>query len=74
MICDKCVKKTVCKICDGSEIIGCIEFYRSHDEVLQEIREEIADYKDDKIIHAELNEMIDIILALIDDKIEEYTK
>ena len=30
------------------------------------IRQEIADYKDDKVIHAERNEMIDIVLEIID--------
>ena len=33
---------------------------------LDEIRAEIAEYKDDKIIHAERNEMIDITLDIID--------
>ena len=26
MICDKCIKKSVCKLYDGSNITGCIEF------------------------------------------------
>ncbi len=34
--------------------------------VLDKIRAEISEYKDNKIIHAERNEMIDIMLALID--------
>lgn len=38
-------------------------------EVLQEIRKDIAEYKDDKIIHAEKNEMIDIVLEIIDSHI-----
>lgn len=33
---------------------------------IEQIRAEIADYKDDKIIHAECNEMIDIMLEIID--------
>ena len=33
---------------------------------LDKIRAEIAEYKDDKIIHAEQNEMIDIVLDIID--------
>lgn len=33
---------------------------------LEQIRTEIAEYKDDKIIHAEQNEMIDIMLDIID--------
>lgn len=36
------------------------------DNVLDKIRAEIAEYKDDKIIHAERNEMIDIVLDIID--------
>lgn len=34
--------------------------------ILDKIRAEIAEYKDDKIIHAEINEMIDIVLEIID--------
>ena len=33
---------------------------------LEKIREEIAEYKDDRIIHAERNEIIDIVLGIID--------
>ena len=33
---------------------------------IDKIRAEIAEYKDDKIIHAERNEMIDIVLEIID--------
>ena len=32
----------------------------------QKVRAEIASYKDDKLIHAERNEMIDIVLEIID--------
>lgn len=35
-------------------------------DVLDKIRAEIAEYKDDKIIHAERNEMIDIVLEILD--------
>jgi len=35
-------------------------------DVLDKIRAEIAEYKDDKVIHAEQNEMIDIMLEIID--------
>ena len=35
-------------------------------KVIEDIRAEIAEYKDDKIIHAEQNEMIDIMLEIID--------
>ena len=34
--------------------------------IIEQIRAEIAEYKDDKIIHAERNEMIDIVLEIID--------
>lgn len=37
---------------------------------IDQIRAEIAEYKDDKAIHAEQNEMIDIMLDIID----KYTK
>ena len=34
--------------------------------VIEDIKAEIAEYKDDKVIHAERNEMIDIVLEIID--------
>lgn len=39
--------------------------------VLEKIKEEIACYKDEAIIHAERNEMIDIILEIIEKYIKE---
>ena len=36
------------------------------DDVLNKIKAEISEYKDDKIIHAERNEMINIVLGIID--------
>jgi len=36
------------------------------EERIEQIRAEIVEYKDDKIIHAERNEMIDIVLEIID--------
>lgn len=33
---------------------------------IEDIKAEIADYKDDKVIHAECNEMVDIVLGIID--------
>ena len=36
------------------------------DDVLDKIRAEITEYKDDKVIHYERNEMIDIVLGIID--------
>ena len=35
-------------------------------DVLNKIKAEIAEYKDDKVIHYERNEMIDIVLGIID--------
>ena len=37
-----------------------------NEKVLEQIKAEIAEYKDDKVIHAEQNEMIDIMLEIID--------
>ena len=37
----------------------------------QKIREEIASYKDDKLIHAERNEIVDIVLEIIDRHLKE---
>ena len=39
-------------------------------KVIEDIKAEIAEYKDDKVIHAECNEMVDIVLQIID----KYTK
>ena len=36
------------------------------DDVLDKIIAEITEYKDDKVIHYERNEMIDIVLGIID--------
>lgn len=38
---------------------------------IEQIRAEIAEYKDDKVIHAERNEMIDIVLEILDKYREE---
>ena len=35
-------------------------------KVIENIKADIAEYKDDKVIHAERNEMIDIVLQIID--------
>lgn len=35
-------------------------------EVIEDIKSEIAWHKDDKISHAEVNEMIDVVLEIID--------
>lgn len=37
-----------------------------NENVLEKIRAEITEYKDDQIVHAERNEMIDIVLGIID--------
>ena len=36
--------------------------------VIEDIKQEIAEYKDDKVIHAERNEMIDIVLQIINNR------
>ena len=33
---------------------------------IEQIRKEISEWKDDKVIHAERNEMVDIALEIID--------
>ena len=35
-------------------------------DAVEDIKAEIEEYKDDKVIHAERNEMIDIVLNIID--------
>lgn len=60
--------ETLCRY--GADAYFNIGGWDSPIEVLQEIRQEIADYKDDKIIHAEQNEMIDIMLDIIDKYIQ----
>ena len=40
---------------------------------IDKIRAEISEYKDDKVIHAERNEMIDIVLEIIDKYRKEQT-
>ena len=37
-----------------------------HKSVIEDIKTDIAEYKDDKVIHAERNEMVDIVLQIID--------
>ena len=39
-------------------------------DVLNKIKAEIVEYKDDKVIHYERNEMIDIVLGIIDKYME----
>lgn len=36
------------------------------ESIFEDIKAEISEYKDDKVIHAEQNEMIDIVLDIID--------
>lgn len=40
--------------------------FKAVPDVLNKIRAEISEYKDDKIIHAEQNGMIDIVLDILD--------
>lgn len=39
-------------------------------KVIEDIKADILSYKDDKIIHTEQNEMIDIVLEIIDKHIK----
>ena len=41
---------------------------------IEDIKADISEYKDDKIIHAERNEMIDIVLQIIDKHTKGDTK
>ena len=41
------------------------------EDAVRNIRNEITEYKDDKLIHAERNEMIDIVLEIIDRNMKE---
>ena len=55
----------------ATDVINTIKKFTSRKEyvdmsVIEDIRREIAEYKDDKVIHAERNEMIDIVLDIID--------
>ncbi len=43
-------------------------------KVLDKIKSEITEYKDDKIIHSVQNEMIDIVLEIIDEHIKEVSE
>ena len=80
-LCDSCLKQAGCEIYKyvssrpNDDVETCIHFiknkWRTTDEfinvdIVKKIRAEIAAYKDDKIIHAERNEMIDIMLEIID--------
>ena len=47
-------------------IIDRIKAEYIHKSVIEDIKTEISEYKDDKVIHAERNEMIDIVLDIID--------
>ena len=44
---------------------GLMDMPKGMIEVLEDIKAEISKYKDDKVIHAERNEMIDIVLDII---------
>jgi len=68
-----------CSSCELSNINACPIFHRNAAESvkgrlndcpikcdIEDIKAEIAEYKDDKVIHMEQNEMIDIVLEIID--------
>lgn len=58
--CEKCGKPL--GMFDGNTCADCSK--------IEQIRKEISEWKDDKVIHAERNEMVDIALEIID----KYTK
>jgi uncharacterized Zn finger protein (UPF0148 family) len=58
--CEKCGKPL--GVFDGNTCADCSK--------IEQIRKEISEWKDDKVIHAERNEMVDIALEIID----KYTK
>ena len=60
--------ETLCRY--GADAYFNIGGWENAIDVLDKIRAEISEYKDDKIIHAERNDMIDIVLEIIDKHIE----
>lgn len=54
--CEKCGKPL--GVFDGNTCADCSK--------IEQIRKEISEWKDDKVIHAERNEMVDIALEIID--------
>ena len=60
VMCEKCGKPL--GMFDGNTCADCSK--------IEQIRKEISEWKDDKVIHAERNEMVDIALEIID----KYTK
>ena len=60
VMCEKCGKPL--GMFDGNTCAECSK--------IEQIRKEISEWKDDKVIHAERNEMVDIALEIID----KYTK
>ena len=67
--CDDCILLDICGkegCCDASLTFCSDKNKFIHVSLLDRIRDEIAEYKDDKVIHDERNEMIDIILNIID--------
>ena len=55
----------------NGELVFSEEWKAIHNGIpLDNLRAEISEYKDDKIIHLERNEMIDIVLGIIDKYME----
>ena len=73
-MCDKCVKREVCKLNQGFDVQGCIEFYRSHEEILKEIRAKIKE-NSYHIVHGINNHdqgmTVNGIMQIIDEVIKE---
>ena len=51
---------------DQLNIENAIKYGVPFNSVIEDIKAEIVEYKDDKVIHVERNEMIDIVLEIID--------
>lgn len=75
------VNRTVGYDVDKQELIKALNYDREQYEkgykdamsVIKDIKAEITTYKDDKIIHAESNAMIDIVLEIIDEHMRGET-
>lgn len=85
-ICADCIHVKVCRLCDSVMQDACGDFYECDGDwikadVLQEIRQEIAEYHahngngDDKSIDCRLfNAGIQIALEIIDNKVKELSE
>ena len=62
-----------CEVCaaEHRQLASWLRELKQLRQAVKDIRREIAEYKDDKLIHAERNEMIDIVLDIIDRHLKE---